>query len=348
MSIATSYNVGGSPPADGAALLYDLITLLTANGWNVPQWSDGTTLHSPGSSQTSNPYSSRGGSGANNLGNSNAWFRLAYGSSTSAATYREWVFQRGTSGNNYWLVSRCKTGFTAGSPNATTIPTGADPTVASVNLYAANTQIFPTAAASAGISCDTVTGCWWMWQVVATGGNVVHFSCDETFVGGSYPNTGNTPAQSVSDGDPYLAMAYGVASGGLGPAGTMYNQTSVNGGTVRLAKRHRHGQSSPSYQNGVLMILYNAGDGVTAAPGLTSSVQIGPDCVNTQEWLAPIIAGRTGATGATTGWYGILNGMRWSTLGSGRSNGQTYNDTVNQYIFVAGLWVPWDTSTPSI
>jgi hypothetical protein len=88
-----------SSPANGTAAVYTLLTELCAAGWIVKRWSDATTLSSDNVNLTTNPYGSSG-SGAGNLGNTSAWFRVA-----ASGGSREWLFQRGA-GDATWTISR--------------------------------------------------------------------------------------------------------------------------------------------------------------------------------------------------------------------------------------------------
>ena len=99
-----------SSPANGTAAIFTLLTRLCAAGWIVKRWSDATTLSSDNVNLTANPYGTSG-SGAGNLGNTSAWFRVA-----APGGSREWLFQRG-SGDATWTVSRSIAGFTGGSPS---------------------------------------------------------------------------------------------------------------------------------------------------------------------------------------------------------------------------------------
>jgi hypothetical protein len=83
-------NTDVSSPASGAAAIFSLLTTLCAAGWIVKRWSDATTLSSDNVDLTTNPYGSAA-SGAGNLGNNSAWFRVAAGDAS-----REWLFQRGS------------------------------------------------------------------------------------------------------------------------------------------------------------------------------------------------------------------------------------------------------------
>ena len=95
----TAPNTSVTSPANGTTAVHTILTQLLAAGWLVKAWSDGTTLVSD-VSLSSNPYGSAS-SGAGNLGNTSAWFRVQ-----SADASREWLFQRGASETSWTPVRR--------------------------------------------------------------------------------------------------------------------------------------------------------------------------------------------------------------------------------------------------
>lgn len=322
MAINTSY----STPANGTEAIYRLITLLTANGWRIPQWSDATTLTTPAAPLASNPYGAAPGgwgSGVGNLGNTSAWFRIT--SPTVGGYTREWLFQRG-SADQTWTVARGRTGFTGGAPNATTLPTDAT----GVTLINALSLFDTTLTSRLLISVDTVNGAWSMFTVVTGGGNTRTFVCDEALSAGTYP---------AADADPYIFGLYYNPTG-LTPASFA---TSV---PITFYKRTRHGLASPSNASVTLNPIFLYGTS-SYAPASGASIQLAPEPYNTTEVPLQIPVFRPGSTGTSTGWCGYSNGMRWCTVW-GRSNGQTLTDTINYWIFAGGMWIPWDSSTPTI
>jgi hypothetical protein len=318
MAINTSY----STPVNGTAAIFSLITLLTANGWKIPAWSDATTLTTPGSPLSSNPYGSSG-NGAGNLGNTNAWFRIT--SPSVNGNTREWLFQRG-SADQTWTVSRSRTGFTTGG-TASVIPTDA---TTGQNLLSA-AQLFDAVLASRLlIEVDTVTGAWTMFTIVTGGGNTRTFVADEALAAGTFAS---------ADTDPYLFTAYYNATGATAPA-------TIPPAFATWYKRTRNGLSGAANNTTTLAAIFNS-SAVCIAPPSGTANQPAPEPYSTNEVPIQIPVYRAGATSTTTGWAGFTNGLRWNTV-YGRSNGQTLTNGANYWIFVAGTWVPWDSSTPVI
>ena len=86
------------------------------------------------------------------------------------------------------------------------------------------------------------------------------------------------------------------------------------------------------------------------APATANGNQVASGPINSRETPLRIAIARVAAASSTsTGWCGFANRLRWSTVWS-RSNGQTLYDSTNSlyWIYCAGAWVPWDSSTPSI
>ena len=310
-----------SSPTSGTAAVFSLLTRLCAAGWLVKAWSDATTLTS-GVSLSSNPYGSAS-SGAGNLGNTSAWFRVA-----SPDGSREWLFQRG-SADQTWTISRSKAGFTGGTPNATTAGTATDATA----LFSA-AQAFPTSTWRMFISCETSAPYGFVcFGITLGGGNVLHFLADEPL------RSGTTAAE---DTDPHLWLGYYNATG-LAAAGAfaVHNASSV------LGYKRYPSASNQRISYGMLVDFSPGGSRV--APALdTSSAQVGPTPTGVLEVPIDIPVFRNAAASSSSGWCGYANRHRWSTVG-GRTNGQTLaNGTSAYWIYAAGLWVPWDNTTPAL
>lgn len=317
MATVTSF----TSPANGTAAIYTLLSFLCSNGWLVKAWSDATTLTS-GVSLSSNPYGSSS-SGAGNLGNTSAWFRIS-----APDASREWLFQRG-SGDATWTVSRGVSGFSGGSPSATVV--GTDST--GQNLLSAGT-LFDSTPGRWSITLDSASPYGFFCStVVIGGGNVRTVLFDEPLISGTYPS---------SDADPVMFGLYYNATG-LAATGAFI---STN---VTVYKRFRHGLSSPSNVQSNLLGQLLTGVNTQVSPPTGSGNQIGVDPYNTQEIPIPICACKAGAASTSTGWIGVLKRMRGATV-HGRSNGQTLYDATNTlyWYYVAGIWVPWDSSTPAI
>jgi hypothetical protein len=319
-------NTSATSPTNATTAVYTLLTTLTAAGWIVKRWSDATT-DSGVVTVTSNPFGSAA-SGAGNLGNSSAWFRIQSGDAT-----REWVFQRGAA-DTTWTVIRGKSGFTTGG-NATTLPTDST----SYTLLSA-AQSFNATPGRWLISANTVTYAWYCTAIASGGGNVFSLGFDEPMASGTYPTT------PVADADPYLAAWFfnTTGYGALGGIGTWF----VNGVLV-CYKRFRHGLSGASNVRCSSLQYFVSNAGQMTPPGVTSS-EVLADAYNTQEWPLPVGVTAPGtAVGQALGWCGFCDGLRLSTMLT-RSNGQTFNASSGAayYMYVGGLWFPWDSSTPTI
>ena len=322
-------NTSATSPTNATTAVYTLLTTLTAAGWIIKRWSDATT-DSGVVTVTSNPFGSAS-SGAGNLGNTSAWFRIVSGDAT-----REWVFQRG-SADTTWTIQRGKTGFTTGG-NATTLPTDST----SYTLVSA-AQSFNATPGRWLISANTATYAWYAQAIPVGGGNVTVMMFDEPLASGTYPTT---PA---ADADPYLGGWY-FNTTGTGPiAGTLgswYGSSSII-----CYKRNRHGLSGAGNIRCSTLNFHAGGIGQVTPPGATAyEVQLDP--INSFEWPLPVpiaFPSAAGTTGSSVGWCGVCDGIRVSIVAT-RTNGQTFNAASGTayYIYCSGMWLPWDSSTPTI
>lgn len=126
--MAWQFDVNSASNSTGVIVLFRLLTLLLAQGWTVPQSSDGTTV-----SNTNRIASSA------ILGTTKAWFRLKH---PAVGSTREFVVQCITPGTSTFRLKYSVAGFTAGSPSATQVPSAADEQV----LLGAGTDAAPTGA----------------------------------------------------------------------------------------------------------------------------------------------------------------------------------------------------------
>lgn len=311
--MATNTHV--SSPATGAVAIFELITLLTAAGWTVPAWSDGTTLSGPPTPPASNPYGS-GAGGAGNLGNNNAWFRIA-----APDASREWLVQvvNAAATPPTLVINRSKAGFVTGG-TATVLPTATDATA----LFS-SAAAFATIPGRLFISADDADGYGWRLMCIPSGGgNVLTLIFDE-------PLDSPDPA----DADPYLWGGY-YNSTGLGVYTAMSNGTTP-GGSVLVYKRFAGAGSNQRVFfagiSGVSAVKYPESNSVGGLPSNQREVPL----------LVPVM--REGAASTSTGWCGYARTMRWATL-QGRANGQTLDGTTDYWIYGAGLWWRWDSSAP--
>ena len=305
-----------SSPASGAVAVDALIDTLLSAGWRITRWSDATTYtDATGAPLAVNPYGS-GGSGAGNLGNTSAWFTVRAPDSS-----REWLFQRGAS-DAAWTINRSAAGFVGGSPAATTLPTATDATA----LFTA-ASAFTATPGRLFISADDADDYGWRLMCIPSGGgNVLTLLAD-------VPLDSPDPA----DTDPYLWVGYYNATGltiYAAGAATMQN------GTVLVYKRFVGASSNQR----VTLATFSGYGGRIAPPEYDQS---GALPSNNREVLVPVIAMRTGASSTSTGWCGLARGIQWTTV-QGRANGQTLAGTGVHWVYASGLWLPWDSSTPSL
>jgi len=222
-------------------------------------------------------------------------------------------------------MNRSKTGFTGGSPSPTTAGTAADATA----LFSAAT----TFSATPGrwfVSCNNSSPYnWTAYAITLGGGNVLTFLADEALT------TGTTAAE---DTDPYLWLGY-------------YNATGLAVGAFQC-----HGSSAligykryPSASN--IRISYGSisdfGQGLAAPAQNTTTGQLGPTPTGVREVPLLIPVYKNVAAASSSGWAGYTAGHRWSTVG-GRANGDTLSTGSDFFIYASGVWVPWDSSTPSL
>lgn len=321
MAIQTSFTT----PANATTAIYTLISALCTAGWVIPAWSDGTTLTTPGSPLSANPYLNAG-SGTGNLGNNNAWLRLRAPDGS-----REWLIQR-NNGDTLWTIQRSRLGFSGGA--FATLPTDAT----SGQSMVAGVAFFPAVSSTHrwGISLETAAPYGWTaFLVPIGGGNIITMLLDEPLA---------TASIAATDADTALFGSYFNATGFAAAAGF----TVAAASTLTCWKRFRHGLASASNVRIQYLGYYERGSAVLVAPSSGTS-QCAVDPINGYEAPLPIQVAAIGNPAATTGYCGYLNRHRWCSV-SGRSNGQTLNDATNglYWIYLAGLWLSWDSSTPSI
>jgi hypothetical protein len=309
-----------SSPANGTAAVYTLLTQLCAAGWIVKRWSDATTLSSDNVNLTSNPYGSSG-SGAGNLGNTSAWFRVA-----APGGSREWLFQRG-SGDATWTVSRSIAGFTGGSPNATTAGTAADATA----LFSAAT-LFSATPGRWFVSVDDASPYGWTaYAITLGGGNVLTFLADEPLLSGT---------TASEDTDPYVWVGYYNATG--------LTAAAFRVGTATTAQAWKRWIPAASNARVALGPIFEGSAAGLVAPAQDSSTaQIGPTPGGAKEVPISIPVFRGAAASTSSGWCGYSTRLRWCTVG-GRANGDKLVDGSTHWLYAAGVWVPWDSSTPTL
>jgi len=311
--MATTTHV--SSPASGAVAVDALIDTLLSAGWRITRWSDAATYtDKTGAPLAVNPYGS-GGSGTGNLGNTSAWFTVRAPDSS-----REWLFQRNAS-DAAWTINRSKAGFVTGG-TATVLPTATD----AAPLFSA-ASAFSAPPGRLFISADDADDYGWRLMCIPSGGgNMLTLLAD-------VPLDSPDPA----DTDPYLWVGYYDPTGlTVYAAWTFSDTTSASQVYKRFVGAGSNQRvafvTGATYMGNVLPPVYGQG-GYLPSSGY--------------EVPLPIPVLRTGAPSTTTGWCGFASGIRWAAR-QGRTNGQTLDGTTQYWIYAAGLWLPWDSSTPTL
>ena len=89
-------------------------------------------------------------------------------------------------------------------------------------------------------------------------------------------------------------------------------------------------------------------DGVRCAPASSATTgHFGPTPSGAKEVPLLVPAGRPGSASTSTGWVGYTSRLRLATTG-GRANGDKLVDGSSHWIYASGVWVPWDSSTPTL
>lgn len=313
-----------SSPASGAVAIDALIDILLAAGWRITRWSDGTTYTDAGAAPlASNPYGS-GASGAGNLGNASAWFTVRASDSS-----REWLFQRGAS-DAAWTIDRSKAGFTGVGAAATTLPTATDATA----LFSA-ASAFTATPGRLFISADDDDGYGWRLMCIPSGGgNVLTLLLDVPL-----------DSPDPSDTDPYLWVGYYNSTGlGVYEARNLNNPYGIGYNPNGIGLVYKRFTGDGSNQRAAFVTLSVAQGTIVAPP---EYAQGGALPSSGSDVPLPVPVMRTGVPSTTTGWVGFARGIRWATV-QGRANGQTLAGTGVHWVYASGLWLPWDSSTPSL
>lgn len=314
-----------SSPANGSAAVFEILNVLCDSGHHVLAWATGTGgTYSGVVDLTANPYGGSG-SGAGNLGNNLAWFRAR-----AADGSYEVLFQRQTA-DQTWTIQGSVLGFTGGTPDEDTPPTATD----AVTLFSA-AQAFPTSAWRLFVSADDAAPYGFTaYGITLGGGNVLHFIVVEPL-----RETSIDPADTA----PILWWRYYNATGLAASYCAIASMTETN-----LTKRFASAGSNVT----VSMLLYATWSQIQAFSDMRAAP---PETVGSQGGIAPLALTeppldikvvKTGATSSTTGWVGTCQRLRWTTV-AGRVNGGMLTGTTHNWINMAGAWVPWGPTEPTL
>jgi len=313
-------------PATGAVTIFKLRTALLVQLWTSQKDSDGTTFSNTGVQLTS------GGSGANGLGNTDAWFVVRDPNST-----RSVCWQRGTS-NSLWRVKYSRSaGFVGGSPSATQVPSATDEAI----IFGGGTDAAPTFQQQWLNGTDNT----YRVNIIAGDATVGYAFLMDSFVAG-------TP------GSTHVAIMLDVMAAGSFPVAdtdpAVFYTTPVNGSANAL--------SSDMYSN---ITQAKALMGAGAFVGISALCVIDPS-LNVQNFPAdnnskgvstnafsgedagiPLGWGRGVGHAGPNGFKGFSGLLRWS--GTFRANGDTISNTgvaSRDKMWVNGCLIPWDGSIP--
>lgn len=317
--MAYQFTVNQAPAAGGLAM-WNLISLLLANGWTKTQDSDGTT-YSPSGTQVTG-----GGTGTNGLQNTRAWVVLQ---SPAGGGGRQVCIQSTFSNGEYWRLKYSKTaGFTGGTPDATTVPSATDEAI----IFGGNTD------ASPGTVVYMPTGGTYYQQILMDNaapygfamiiytkitGVVLTVFIMDPLVANTYPAGDQDPMviYCYYNGGEVLTTTY-FSSEGFGPASWL-----------------KYGLAGASFVKTPAMFYTNA-SGFQLVPG-----SIGQDSVTGEDVTFPVIYARRGALSAPVGPKGVSSLMTWK--GSNRAIGDLFNSKTRAVF--GDISINWDgTTTPAL
>lgn len=314
----------------GSQAMFNLKQALSTSGWKISGSSNAVTFDASGDILTSGAM----------LEATNAWFTVVAPDDT-----RQWSFQRG-SANTTWTIKRSKAGM-SGSVNATTPPTdGAAATLVNNEvLFTTNIGNWLVSVVSSS-AVDKVSSSFYAFNVPLAGGNVFTIVYDEPLFSGSF---------NTLDQDPVVSYAnyYSTGFANINGAGfdTLSSLTSLGNG--RHMKRVRHGMSTPANQVSMALVhndLYNGN--VVPATSTTAFTSLNVSPYDNKETVILVPYARS-ALGSPTysGFWGYGANLRFGTTltpAGARTNGQTLDAGSRYYIFCAGWWFPWNSTTPAI
>lgn len=316
--------------------MYTLISTLVSAGWTKVMDSDGTTYSAIGAQVTS------GSSGANGLGNTNAWVRLQSpptNGGTIVNQTREITIQRGTTDLVWRIKYSASALFAGGTPGISQTPlstdevfmigggTNASPTFG--NLFATNqTYRWHVVCGGASESYSFVA-----WSFLAGGGtNTCTIIALDVMATGTYPATDVDPAVMIVDlnGNPFNFI---FLNSGFG-ATTVTNPAVARGW---LGATSAAGASTASNSVGMFMTGSStfAKSGTIGTNPWTGNLDLFP-----QMWGSAVVSPK--------GIKGFSTLFRYACVT--RNNMITCDVTgVNSKdrICVGQVWIPWDGSDPA-
>lgn len=327
----------GTIPTTGAIAWLYVMQLVTTYGAVIKGYGDGSTFNASYNSSTIPASFSGTGPTVNG-----AWVRLQI--NVSGSPVYEILFQAKATGGSTCTLQRCASTFTGtgnGTVSATVAPTGVDPTSLAATLNSA--AVWWNGSDHLAVTFDTATGALYLASCPPGGGNVHTVVFFEFAAAGSFAYTGNTPAQTTTDADPWVSGFY-YASGGLAASSGMVAQFNASS-TALAYSQYRYGLTSPSYQRVTFLQYFDSAFTQSVAPPTNANVQVGLEVINQQEWPLPIYVCKiAGPSTTTTGYKAQCIGLQWSSVYANRVNFQGSTNGTKSWLNVAGMLVPWPAS----
>ena len=306
-------NTYASLITSGSQAMFALKQALSTSNWKVSGSSDGDQYSTDGDRLT----------GAIDLENNSAWFTVVAPDDT-----RQWSFQRGTD-NETWTIKRSKAGM-SGTVNGTTPPLDNDAATIINNAILFNTSIDNWLIST--VTGSGVSSSFYAFNVPNNGGQVYTCIFDEPLLQNTY---------DTLDQDPYISAAGYNSNGWTLPFMENYPWP-------KLYKRVRHNMSSPANQSSFFTYNYDQSTGNRWAPANNGAYAIGLSPYSSKELIIPVGYQKLNQGSYNYAFFwGYSKYLKYTTI-QGRSNGETLDTGTDYYIYCAGLWMPWDSSTPTI
>jgi hypothetical protein len=318
-------------PATISEAIFRFKEVLKTAGWTVPRSSDGTTYNSSGDQVT------HGGSGANGMNNTRAWFviEVPAGAVAPYTTVRQFCWQISSApGTSQRIKYASGATFTLGAPAATVTPsatgeqiligagTDAAPTFAGISTAASGEAKFHCAADNA-----EPFGWWWTFLTTGTGAGASAFFFDPV-QSGTYPY--GTPG--MQDEDPYVIY---TASGTLVWTSSLYDEST---GPRAFLKKTLLGEGFVRMP----LCTWGVGGEVYYGGGV-----LGVNIETYKDDIVNVLYLRRAALTAPVGYKGMSSMIR--RYGGTRVSGDTLSEVAaRDLIVLGGVVLPWNGSVPVI
>lgn len=311
-------------PGNGTLAIFLLRTALVAAGWTHAADSDGTTYSAIGGQVTT------GVSGAGGLANVGAWIRLQ--APAVGGNVREITFQR-SNDQNWRIKYSANAGFTGGSPSASQTASAAD----EVFMAGGGTDASPTYLTL------MPTNNTYRWHIAA-GGATERYS----FYAYSLTTGTTTILNSIAldvlppdtypteDIDPAVMLCFSTGSVAI-------NSITANATNPAQARAWL----GPTSAAGASLITNNVNVGLDRFAGNLGVVSFAVNPFSGKDvlWTPIYFAANTNSSRGPLGAKGASTLFKFGSMI--RTNLDTITTTGAQdHIFLGGLWLPWDGTTP--